>query len=42
MDKLLYIGDSDVDRDFAKNIGVDFVCVDSLKKQENKKYWVLA
>ena len=40
--KTLMIGDSDVDRDFAKNIGIDFVRVDSLKKQGNKKYWVLA
>lgn len=40
--KTLMIGDSDVDCEFAKNIGVDFVRIDSLKRQGDKKYWVLS
>lgn len=38
--KTLMIGDGDVDRDFAKNCGIDFVRVDSLKRKGNKTYWV--
>lgn len=40
--KTLMIVDSDVDWDFATKIGIDFGCVDSLKKQENKKFYILA
>lgn len=39
--KTLMIVDSDVDWDFATKIGIDFGCVDSLKKQGNKKYYIL-
>ncbi|MDR0955010.1 MAG: HAD-IIIA family hydrolase [Rikenellaceae bacterium] len=38
--KTLMIGDSDVDRDFAKNCGIDFVRIDSLKRKGSLKYWV--
>ena len=33
-------GDGDVDRDFANNSGIDFIRVDSLKRDGNKKYWI--
>lgn len=38
--KTLMIGDGDVDRDFAKNCGIDFVRIDSLKREGEAKYWV--
>lgn len=38
--KTLMIGDSDVDRDFANNCGIDFVRIDSLKREGEAKYWV--
>lgn len=38
--KTLMIGDGDVDRDFAKNCGIDFVRIDSLKREGEIKYWV--
>lgn len=38
--KTLMIGDGDVDRDFAKNCGIDFVRIDSLKREGEVKYWV--
>lgn len=38
--KTLMIGDGDVDRDFAKNCGIDYVRIDSLKKEGELKYWV--
>lgn len=38
--KTLMIGDSDVDRDFAKNCGIAFQRVDSLKRKDECKYWV--
>ena len=41
-DKTVMIGDGDVDRDFAKNCGIDFIRVDSLKRDGNKKYWIRA
>ena len=41
-DRTVMIGDGDVDRDFAKNCGIDFVRVDSLKRDGNKKYWINA
>ena len=36
----IMIGDGDVDRDFAWNCGIDFVRIDSLKREGNKTYWV--
>lgn len=39
-DKTVMIGDGDVDRDFARNCGIDFVRVDSLKRDGKKKYWI--
>jgi len=36
----LMIGDSNVDRDFAKNCGIDFADVDSLKRDGEFEYWV--
>lgn len=38
--KTLMIGDSDIDSDFAKNCGIDFIRVDSLKRDEGIDYWV--
>lgn len=38
--KTVMIGDDDVDRDFAKNCGIDFVRIDSLKREGNKTYWI--
>lgn len=38
--KTLMIGDGDVDRDFANNCGIDFVRIDSLKREGEVKYWV--
>ena len=38
--KTLMIGDGDVDRDFAKNCGIDFQRIDSFKCEGNCKYWV--
>lgn len=40
--KTLMIGDGDVDRDFAKNCGIDFVRIDSFKREGAVKYWVNA
>lgn len=40
--KTLMIGDGDVDRDFAKNCGIDFIRVDSLKREGKTKYWIQA
>lgn len=42
IDKTVMIGDGDVDRDFARNCGIDFIRVDSLKRDGNKKYWLHA
>ena len=38
--KTIMIGDGDVDRDFAKNCGIAFARVDSLKREGNIKYWI--
>lgn len=38
--KTLMIGDGDVDRDFAKNCGIGFQRIDSLKRDGNIKYWI--
>ena len=38
--KTIMIGDGDVDRDFAKNCGIAFTKVDSLKREGMVKYWV--
>ena len=38
--KTLMIGDGDVDRDFAKNCGIDFQRIDSFKREGECKYWV--
>lgn len=38
--KTLMIGDGDVDRDFAKNSGIVFQRIDSLKRKGDSKYWV--
>lgn len=38
--KTIMIGDGDVDRDFAKNCGIAFARVDSLKREGAVKYWV--
>lgn len=38
--KTIMIGDGDVDRDFAKNCGIAFARVDSLKREGVVKYWV--
>lgn len=38
--KTLMIGDGDVDRDFAKNCGIDFVRIDSFKREGAVRYWV--
>lgn len=38
--KTLMIGDGDVDRDFAENCGIDYVRIDSLKREGKLKYWV--
>lgn len=40
--KTLMIGDGDVDRDFAKNCGIDFVRIDSFKREGAVKYFVNA
>lgn len=40
--KTLMIGDSDVDCEFAHNCGIDFIQVDSLKRDGNRTYWVLS
>ena len=42
LEKTLMVGDGDVDRDFAHNCGIDFIRVDSLKREGNKKYWINA
>ncbi|MGN1229260.1 MAG: D-glycero-alpha-D-manno-heptose-1,7-bisphosphate 7-phosphatase [Prevotella sp.] len=39
-DKTVMIGDGDVDRDFARNCGIDFIRVDSLKRDGKKEYWI--
>ncbi len=36
----LMLGDGDVDEEFAKNCGISFQRVDSLKRENNNKYWV--
>lgn len=38
--RTIMIGDGDVDRDFAKNCGIAFAKVDSLKREGNCQYWV--
>ena len=38
--KTLMIGDGDVDRDFAKNCGIAFYMVNSLKREGQTKYWI--
>lgn len=38
--KTIMIGDGDVDKDFAKNCGIAFARVDSLKREGDVKYWV--
>lgn len=38
-DKTVMIGDGDVDRDFAMNCGIDFIRVESLKRDGKNKYW---
>lgn len=38
--KTLMVGDGDTDRDFAKNSGIDFQRIDSLKREGECKYWV--
>lgn len=38
--KTLMIGDGDVDREFAKNCGIDFQRIDSFKRDGDRKYWV--
>lgn len=38
--KTIMIGDGDVDRDFAKNSGIDFQRINSLKRDGDCKYWV--
>ena len=38
--KTLMIGDGDVDYFFAQNCCIDFVRVDSLKKEGNSRYWI--
>lgn len=38
--KTIMIGDGDVDRDFAKNCGIAFQRVDSMKREGDCIYWV--
>lgn len=38
--RCLMVGDGVVDRDFAKNCGIDFQGIDSLKREGECKYWV--
>jgi len=38
--RTLMIGDSDIDREFAKNCGIAFQRVDSLKYENGIRYWV--
>lgn len=38
--KTIMIGDSDVDRDFAKNSNISFQRVNSMKREGEIKYWV--
>ena len=38
--KTIMIGDGDVDRDFAKNCGIAFQRVDSMKREGACTYWV--
>lgn len=38
--KTIMIGDGDVDKEFAKNCGIAFARVDSLKREGDVKYWV--
>lgn len=40
LSKTIMIGDGDVDRDFAKNCGISFQRIDSLKRDGESKYWV--
>ena len=37
--KCIMLGDGDVDRDFAKNCGIAFAKVDSMKRKGDVKYW---
>lgn len=39
-DKCIMLGDSDVDCEFAKNCGIAFQRVDSMKREGDYKYWV--
>lgn len=39
--KTLMIGDSDVDKEFAKNCGIAFCRVDSLKKENGEYKWII-
>ena len=39
-EKTLMVGDGDVDRNFALNCGIDFVRVDSMKREGACVYWV--
>jgi len=38
--KTIMIGDGDVDRDFARNSGITFQRINSLKREGDCKYWV--
>lgn len=38
--KCIMLGDGDVDRDFAKNCGIAFARIDSIKREDAVKYWV--
>ena len=38
--KTIMVGDGDVDRDFAKNCGIAFARVNSLKREGEVKYWI--
>lgn len=40
--KTLMIGDGDVDKAFARNCGIDFVRIDSLKREGIKTFWVIS
>ena len=41
-EKTLMVGDGDVDEEFAKNCGIDFCRVDSLKKENGEYKWIKA
>ena len=40
--KTLMVGDGDVDKEFAKNCGISFCRVDSLKKENGEYHWIKA